>query len=161
MFVVLIRILLLSTWATLFFVPKKSIKRFLPVTTMSAFLTMTTVFIGSYFNFWEIKGGNKARIYNLLSLLVGAFSVGTLWIFKWTYGKFWLYLLINVAQNILYAFPIISFFEKMNFIKYVKFTRIHHLIVSLSYSLILYVYQWFLEKPYTKGLKFLNLQALR
>jgi len=147
MLVSLIRIGFILSWLTVFFLPKKTVKRFLPATTMSALLTMTTIYIGSQYGFWKIKGPKRAGIYNLLTLLLGPFSVGTLWIFRLTYGKFWLYFVTNVIQNLLYAFPIISFLHKAKFIEYVKFTRIHHLIVSLTYSLILYVYQMFLEKP--------------
>lgn len=146
MLVMFIRIFLFSSWASLYFIPKKAIKRFLPVTTMSALLTMTIVFVGTQYNFWKIKGNKKAKIYNLLAIVLGGFSVGTMWIFKLTFGKFWLYLLTNLIQNLIYSIPIISYFTKVNFIKYTKFTRIHHFLVAMTLSVILYGYQWYIEK---------------
>lgn len=161
MIVFLIRIGFILSWLTVYFIPKRTVKRYLPASTMSALLVMTTVFIGTHFNAWEVKGGTKTRIYNILSVILGPFAVGTLWIFHLTFGKFWLYSLTNLIQNLIYAFPILNFLDKINFIKYVKFTRIHHLIASMSFAFIIYGFQSFLEKPVSTGLQLFNKKALK
>ncbi|MDF1510031.1 hypothetical protein PZE06_17985 [Robertmurraya sp. DFI.2.37] len=135
------RIFLFSSWASLFFIPRKSLKRFLPVSILASLLTLIIVFVGTHYDFWKFKGGSKTKIITLLSIVLGAFPVGAFWIFRFTFGKFWLYILTNLIQNLIYAFPIITFFEKINFIKYVRFTRFHHLLVSMTISLILYGFQ--------------------
>ncbi|MEK5520449.1 hypothetical protein [Heyndrickxia sp. FSL W8-0423] len=127
---------------------------------MSALLVLTLVFIGTPFNFWKVKGGPETRIKNILSVILGPFAVGTLWIFHLTFRKFWLFMLTNLVQNLIYAFPILTFFEKINFIKYVKFTRIHHLIASMSFALILYGFQSYLEKPVSTVLRLSDKRAL-
>ncbi|MFB4474371.1 hypothetical protein ACDI16_15815 [Oceanobacillus caeni] len=76
MIVRLVRIGFILSWITLFFIPKKSVKRYLPAPTLSALLVMTTVFIGTHFKSWKVKGGKKTRIYNILSVILGPFSVG-------------------------------------------------------------------------------------
>jgi hypothetical protein len=161
MIVSLIRIGFILSWLTVYFIPKKTVKRYLPASAMASLLVMTLVFIGTHYNSWEVKGSTKTRIYNILSVILGPFSVGTLWIFHLTFGKFRLYVLTNLLQNLIYAFPIITFFEKVNFIKYVKFTRIHHLIASMTFSLIIYGYQSFLEKPSLTYLRLYNKRGLK
>jgi len=161
MIVPLVRIGFILSWLTVYFIPNKTVKRYLPASTMAALLVTTLVFIGTPFNFWKVKGGPKTRIYNILSVILGPFSVGTLWIFHLTFGRFWLYGLTNLFQNLIYAFPIITFFDKINFIKYVKFNRIHHIIASMSFSLIIYGFQSFLEKPISSGLRLFNKEALK
>lgn len=146
MIVPLVRIGFMLSWLTVYFIPRKTMKRYIPASTMSALLVMTTVFIGTHFNAWEVKGGAKTRILNILSVILGPFSVGTIWILRLTFGKFWLYMLINFVQNLIYAFPILNFLDKINFIKYVKFTRIHHMIASMTFSLIVYGYQLLLDR---------------
>ncbi|MDQ0156544.1 hypothetical protein J2S07_002865 [Robertmurraya andreesenii] len=146
MIVPLVRIGFILTWLSVYFLPKKTVKRYLPSSTMAALLVMTTVFIGTHFNAWKVKGGTITRILNILSIILGPFSVGTLWILRFTFGKFWLYVLINLVQNLIYAFPILNILDKINFIKYVKFTRIHHIIASMTYAIIIYGYQLLLEK---------------
>lgn len=156
----LVRIGFLLTWLSVFLIPKRTVKRYLPAATMSALLVMTTVFIGTHFNAWKVKGNAKTRIYNILSVILGPFSVGTIWILHLTFRKFWLYLLTNLIQNIVYAYPILNFLGKIKFIKYVKFTRIHHIIASMSFSLIIYGFQSFLEKPLSSKSRLINKSTL-
>ncbi|MBL5768296.1 hypothetical protein B5V88_16930 [Heyndrickxia sporothermodurans] len=161
MIVPLVRVGFILSWLTVFFIPKKTVKRYLPTSTMSALLVLTLVFIGTPFNFWKVKGGPETRIKNILSVILGPFAVGTLWTFHLTFLKFWLFMLTNLVQNLIYAFPILTFFEKINFIKYVKFTRIHHLIASMSFALILYGFQSYLEKPVPTVLRLSDKRALK
>lgn len=141
-----IRVLLISSLGSLYFIPRKTIKRFLPVTTMSLLITMTINFIGAHFNLFKVKGGISNKIINILSLVLCGFSVATFWTFKLTYGKFWLYLLTNLLQNLLFSFPLIAFFEKTQFLNYVKFSRYHHFYLSMAMALFLYGYQKFIDK---------------
>ncbi|PLS04046.1 hypothetical protein CVD27_12875 [Neobacillus cucumis] len=144
----LIRIGSLLSWLTVFLIPKKSIKRFIPVTILSALITVTVTFIGSNYAFWDVKsGGTKRKMWNLLSLVLGYFPLGCLWIFHLTFGKFPLFLLVVFFKNLFFGFGVIPVLEKLNFIQYVKFTRIHHVVVTIIYSLILYKYQLFFDKP--------------
>ncbi|MCM3364081.1 hypothetical protein ACTQ5K_11140 [Niallia sp. Sow4_A1] len=146
MLISLLRLTFALSWLTLYFMPKKAVKRYIPSATMSALLVMITVFIGSHYKSWKVKGGNKTRIYNILSVILGPFSVGTIWVLYFTFRKFWIYILANFVQNFIYAFPILTFLKKVGFIKYVRFTRIHHLYASMSYALIIYFFQLYLEK---------------
>ncbi len=152
----LLRIGSILAWATVYFMPKKSVKRYIPVTIFSTLITVTISFIGHHYDFWAVKGSSKKRMWNLLSILV-YFSIGCLWIFHLTFGKFKLYLLINLLNNLVYAVGIIPILEKLNFIKYVKFTRIHHVIVAMLYAIVIYGYQLCYEKPYS----FFNKKAFK
>lgn len=161
MFTSLIRIGSILAWATVYFIPKKSIKRYIPVTILATLITVTVSFIGVHYDFWKVKGGSKKKLWNILSIVLGYFSLGCLWIFHLTFGKFWLYLLVNLTNNLVYAFGIIPILEKINFIKYTKFTRIHHIIVTMTYSLILYWYQLNYDKPSSTYLKLFSKRALK
>lgn len=143
----LLRIFLLTSWTSVFMLPNKSIKRFLPVTTFCTLILATVNFIGAHYHFFEAKGNSKSKIINILSLILGFFSVGTFWTFKLTYGNFPRYLLMNLVQNVLFAFPIITFLEKTQYLIYKKFNRYHHLALSMTMALILYAYQLFIDEP--------------
>ncbi|MBZ9537177.1 hypothetical protein KGR20_23810 [Cytobacillus oceanisediminis] len=54
---------------------------------------------------------------------------------------------MNLLQNVIFAFPIITFLEKVNFLKYIRFNRYHHLALSMTMALVLYGYQLFIDKP--------------
>ncbi|TCN20464.1 hypothetical protein [Mesobacillus foraminis] len=150
MLVTLIRILFVLSWTTVLFMPNKSIKRFFPVTIGSALLTVTTVLIGTHYHFWEEKGTSKNRMWNHLILVLGPFAVGNMWIFHLTYGNFVLYFLANLINNFSYAFGGMPLLAKAKYLKYVKFTRIHHIMITMFESFILYGYQMLYDKPYSK-----------
>ena len=143
----LIRIGSILIWATVYFIPKNSMKKYIPVTVLTALITVTVCIIGMTYDFWEVKGSRKRKLWNLLSIVLGYFSLGCLWIFHFTFGNFRLYLLTNLINNVVYAFGIIPFLEKINFVKYTKFTRIHHIIVTMFYSIIIYGYQKVYTNP--------------
>jgi hypothetical protein len=94
-------------------------------------------------------------------MTLGYFPIATLWIFHLTFGKLGLYLITNLINNLVFCFGIIPILEKINFIKWVKFTRIHHFIVAMVYSLILYGYELFFDKTNSTNLRFFNKRVLK
>lgn len=143
----LIRIISILSWTTTYFMPHRSIKKYIPVTIFSTFITMTVTFIGHHYGFWKVRGNSKKRMWNLVSLILGPFSIATLWTFHLTFGKFRNYLLFNIINNLLYIFGVIPFLAKVNFLKYAKFSKPHHFFIAIMYSLILYKYQMIYDKP--------------
>lgn len=141
-----IRLFAILSWVSIFFMPSNAIKRYMPVTILSALITVTVTFVGVNYNFWYVKGGIKTRTWNLLTIVLVLFPLGNLWIFYLTYRNFWLYLLANIMNNLVYAYKFIPFLEKIKFLKYKKFNQFIHIIVAMFYSLLLYGYQKIYEK---------------
>ncbi|MGM7722294.1 hypothetical protein [Metabacillus sp. Hm71] len=82
----------------------------------------------------------------------GPFIFLPIWLFKFTLGRFWLYLAANIGLGIIFAYPLTTLFEKLNIYKMKNMTRIQLFLLSVSSSVILYLYQLFLEdalKPVT------------
>ncbi|MFS0638214.1 hypothetical protein AB1K84_20105 [Mesobacillus foraminis] len=142
---ILIRAVCILSWSTVYLLPKKSLKRYLPVTVLAGLFTVTNVLIGTHYNFWEERGISRKRMWNHLALVLGPFAVGNLWIFHFSYGRFGFYLLINLINNLQYVFGLKRLIEKANYVNYIKFTGLHHLILTMFESLLLYGYQKFLD----------------
>lgn len=142
-----IRFFALLSWGSIYFMPKESIKRYMPVSILSALITVSVTFAGCHYNFWKVIGGKKTRMWNLLTIVLALFPLGNLWIFHFTYRKFWMYILANLLNNVVYSYWIIPFLKKVKFIEYKKFSRWIHFIVAMAYSLILYSYQRVYDKP--------------
>ncbi|MCM3455678.1 hypothetical protein M3685_17260 [Heyndrickxia oleronia] len=146
MVVLLIRIMLIClSWSTIFFLPIKSIKRFLPVTLFSSIILLVETLLANSHKWWKVKGGAKASTNNALTFIFGPFFVGNLWVFHLTYGKFWLYSLLNVFNDLMLAFPLNRFFEKFNLYKLKRFKPKHLFLTAFSYSLLNYLFQFFIE----------------
>jgi hypothetical protein len=102
--------MLILPWLSLFFLKKESIKRYMPVTIFTALLVTITFEIAYVYKWWVIKEeivpwGNITNV----SFAYGMFFIGTMWIFYFTYRKFWVYLFTNLVVDGLYVF----FFAKL------------------------------------------------
>lgn len=158
---IIIRVVCILSWSSVYLLPKKSLKRYLPVTVLAGLFTVINVLIGTHYNFWEERGISRKRMWNHLALVLGPFAVGNLWIFHYFYGKFNFYLLINLINNLQYVLVLKPLLEKANYVKYVKFTGLHHLVVTMFESLLLYGYQKSFDNPSSILLGLLNRKAFK
>lgn len=147
MMVSIIRIsLVVISWLTAIFLPKKSFIKFLPVTFFSACILLVENVLGTSYKWWKVKGGAKASANNALTFIFGPFFVGNIWIFHLTYRKFWLYTLINFLMDITLAYPLNFLFDKYGLYKLKKFKPIHLFLTAFSYSFLNYGFQRLMDK---------------
>lgn len=84
-------------WLSLLFVKKEELKRFMPAALFAAITTILIIDMGVALKWWTIQ----ESIYPLnevLPITFGSFLAFDIWILKYTYGRFWLY---NVVQALL------------------------------------------------------------
>jgi hypothetical protein len=102
------------------------------------------------YKLWRVEKGFKDKISDDLSIILGPFFTGALWIFHFTFGKFRLYLLANIIMDFLLAYPICYILQKLKLFKLENFRPIHIFSTYVLYSVIIYSYQLFLENPKNK-----------
>ncbi|GAA0319079.1 hypothetical protein GCM10008967_07000 [Bacillus carboniphilus] len=147
----LIRIgLVLVSGASLFFLPKKSFYKYLPVTIFTTLLCLGVCALSIPYKFWIVKGNKTTTIFTDLCYVFGSFFAGTLWIFHLTFEKFKRYVALNFIMNMLLAFPLNYVFEKLKVYKLVNFKSKHIFFTYFSFSFIIYGFQLLIEKcvPY-------------
>jgi hypothetical protein len=138
--------LIILSWFTVFFLPRNSLKRFLPVSFFASLLVVLTCMLSIPYQWWTVQGSIKRKITNDLSFIFGPFFVGTIWIFHFTYGKFWLYLVTNAMINYTFSYPLTALFQRLKVYKLINFKPIHIFLSYISYAVIIYWYQSFLQK---------------
>ncbi|MBM4761169.1 hypothetical protein [Bacillus sp. B15-48] len=138
--------MILISWGTVFFLPKKMFFKFLPVSLFSSIIILTEYLVGAPRNWWAAKGGMKTIANNGLMFTFGPYFIGNIWIFSLTYRKFWLYTLLNIMMDYILAYPLNAFFEKINLYKLKKLRPIHLFLLSLGYSFVNYGFQLFVDK---------------
>ncbi|MFP3846492.1 hypothetical protein [Priestia filamentosa] len=85
-------------------------------------------------------------------LIWGPFLIGSLWILKLTYGRFFLYLLTNLAVDTWFTYPFVNWLTKSGIASLVRFKKIHLSLLLFLKSLLLYGFQ-FLNEVYFKKRK--------
>lgn len=139
-------------WFTLLFMKREEIKRYMPV----AFFTLITNSL-----FFEVS-----RTLNLLVVretvfplsysfpfIYGAFPVVTIWIFKFTYERFWLYVITNLVLNLGFNFLIMPWVVSRGIVGLINFTYLQGFIVTMVHAFLLYGYQLWQENALVPSVK--------
>lgn len=143
----IIRILqLIVSWLSIVFLPKKTIREFLPVSIFASILVIGICSLAVPYKWWVVEGGWKDKIINDLSFIFGPFFVGTLWIFHFYFGNFKRYFLLNLLMDSMFSFVLTYIFQKLKLFKLVNFKPKHIFISFISFSLIIYGYQMILKR---------------
>jgi hypothetical protein len=86
-------------------------RRYSSVAILASLLVLIESYLAIPLKWWRVKGGITTKIFNDLSFILGPFFVGTIWIFRFTYGKFWSYLLLNIFMDVFLSYPITGYFK--------------------------------------------------
>jgi hypothetical protein len=147
MLVALIRIsLLLIPWLTVFFIPKNVFKKYTPVAIFGALLVAINCMLSVPFKWWSVRGGLLYKVINDLSFILGPFFIGIIWIFRLTFGKFWMYLLTNIFMDLFLAYPINWAMQRLKVYKLENYKSKHVFFVSICFALVIYPYQLFISR---------------
>lgn len=134
-------------WAmVVFFLPKQSFKRYLPVTLFSSSMLLILTLLNLIFKWWKVKGGSKYIVIDALAFIFGPFFTTNLWVFHFTYNKFSLYAFSNLIMDLIFAYPLNALFQKIGHYKLKKFNSTTMFMISYSMAFINYGFQKFIEK---------------
>ncbi|MEC1525642.1 hypothetical protein P9D43_26935 [Neobacillus niacini] len=156
---IVLLMILIVPWFTLFLLKKEEIKRYMPAAIFASFLMIIYNVISKNLMHWEIK---ETLIPVLKPLFVsgvfGLFPVIVIWIFYFTYRKFWKYLLANIILDFMFAiFPIHYWLQDiLGIYKLINITKWERFILFVATSVVIYgFYKWQEEiiKPEITGAK--------
>lgn len=139
-------LLFLIPWFTAFFIPKNVFKKYTPVAIFGTILVIIQSMLSIPLKWWTVKGGLLSKVVNDLSFILGPFFVGTIWIFRFTFGKFWLYLLTNIVMDLFLAYPANWSFQKLKVYRLVNFKPKHIFFTASFFALIIYGFQLFITR---------------
>lgn len=139
--------LIIISWMTVFYLPKEAVKKYTPVATFSSLLVMILSMLSFRFEWWRVKGGVSQKIFNDFSFIFGPYFIGTIWIFHLSFGRFWLYSLINLFMDTVLLYPLTYILQKMGLYKLKRNMQKPLLYTTLSLALALYGFQLFISKP--------------
>ena len=140
-------LMLIVPWLTLFFMKKEGIKRYISVTIFTTLLA-TIFFEMAYTYKWIeimvaiVPWGHISNV----SLVYGPFFITTLWVFYFTFGKFWRYLVTNIVIDVIGAFLITYIFELRKISQLVSLSELHLVLIMVAVALISYGFQIWYQK---------------
>ncbi|MEA4926973.1 MAG: hypothetical protein VB084_16930 [Syntrophomonadaceae bacterium] len=126
-------------WLTLFLMKKEDVKRFLPVALFTVVSSAIIYESGITFNMWSTRE-TAYPLSQMLPSIYGAFPVLTMWVFKFTYDRFWSYLATNAVLDIVWAYVIFPWFVASGILVFLK-SNIYAFILTICHAILVYGYQ--------------------
>lgn len=153
--------MILLPWLTLFFMKKEDIKRYMPVALFSIITSMIIVEVGGTFKLWTLRE-TISPLRHTFAYHLGLAPVVTIWLFKFTYRKFWRYIVVDAIYNLGFAFIFTPWLAARGIRENIQATSLSLFIIVTMHGILLYVYQLWQEDalvPAVKKLFSTKLQA--
>lgn len=87
----------------------------------------------------------NSKLVGEFPLIWGPFLVGTMWILKYTYGRFYLYLITNLVVDSAFIYAIMSLLEKSRLVTLNEIKKFQMSILFFVKSVFLYGFQFMVE----------------
>lgn len=135
-------------WLTLLFMKKKDIKRYMPLALMAIVTSFIIYELGITFKWWIVT--EMAYPLQAMPFHLGLFPVLTMWVFKFTFRKLWLYLIVELVLNTGFDFLFLGYFLPVRGILHFEtMTRLEAVGVTTAHGIILYIYQIWQEGAFS------------
>lgn len=144
--------ILILPWLTLYFMKKEEIKRFIPVALFTSITSMIIVEVGASYKLWALK----ETIFPLTHTFpyhLGLAPVVAMWLFKFTYEKFWRYLSVDAIYNLVFAYVFTPWLAARGIRENIVATSLSLFIIVTLHGLLLYIYQMWQEGALVPAVK--------
>ncbi|EGO64006.1 hypothetical protein ALO_10309 [Acetonema longum DSM 6540] len=132
--------LAVAPWLTLFFMKKEEVKRWMPVAMFAVVLATMIGDIGIRLGVWATREPTYP-FSQMLPLFYGVMPVLTIWTFKFTHGRFGLYMITNTILDIFFNFFLLAYFLPSRGIVDFNMSPFSALLVTLLHAAVIYGYQ--------------------
>src|SRR5699024_7156907 len=127
-----------------------TIKRFLPASIFISLVVTMVQFIAKKRRWWFWYGRTQPTVTASFPFTWGVFFVGSLWIMKFTYGKFLRYIGLNLMAHLAFTYVGEPIFKRHGIASLVRMKRIELMYVFMTLALLLYGFQLAIEKELVK-----------
>lgn len=124
---------------------KKSFKRFMPAGIFISLVVGAVSVMARKWKWWWWYEKLHTRIPGITPF-IGPFFIGSIWILKFTYGKFTRFVLINLIVDSLFTYVFVNYLTKSGIASLVRMKKIHLSLIFFIEALLLYGFQYVKEK---------------
>lgn len=143
--------MIILPWFTLLFMPKKDIKRFMPVGIFTALTSVLIGDIGVTLGIW-VHQQTAYPLHSVMPFNIGLSLALTMWVFKYTYGRFWKYFTVNLLLDIGFNFIFFGYLLPSRNIMHVGNASPSQLLaITLAHAVFIYGYQMWQEGIFVKS----------
>lgn len=133
----------LIAWASTVFLKRDEMRRYMPVALFCMVVFTFLLEAGITLQWWAITEAAFPLV-NMPLFVYGSYLIGTIWIFKFTYGRFWTYLATNIILDFILIFFILNWLVQRGVCQfYISYFQV--LFITTLLSVLIYGYQLWQE----------------
>jgi hypothetical protein len=133
--------LLILPWLSLLLMNKEAVKRYMPVAIFGSVLVTIWNEFAYTLNWWKFKILLVPWLVTNIAFVYGTFVAGTIWIFYFSFRKFWVFLLTNIVVDGFLAFPANYTFQRIGMYRMDNYNGWKVWFTSVGLAIVLYLYQ--------------------
>ncbi|MBU7592860.1 hypothetical protein [Metabacillus halosaccharovorans] len=142
----LLVLMMILSWFSIPLLGKREIKRFLPAGLFITMIVSIEDLIAKKRKWWWWYEKLHPKLSGIVPLLWGPFFIGSIWILKWTYGKFIRYIILNLIIDSMFTYLLVDLFKKIGIASLVRLKKYQLSLLFFLKSLLLYGFQFVKEK---------------
>lgn len=142
----LLLMMIILSWFTVPLLGKEAFKRFLPATIFISIVSKLMDAIAQKRKWWRFYTKVNSKISGDTGWVFGPFFVSALWILKWTYNRFPLFLIVTTIVHILFDVLGLKFLKRAGIVSLVRMNPFQHFWFLELRALLLYGFQKLREK---------------
>lgn len=144
----LLSLTMIMPWVTAPLLRKKTLKLYLPAGIFIALMVRLANVVAKKRKWWWWYETLHPRLSGVIPFMLGPFFVGSIWILKWTYGKFFRYFALNMLFDGMFTYVGVPILTKFGVASLVRMKKIQLMYVFIFLTLILYAFQFLYENFY-------------
>lgn len=138
--------MMILSWLSLPLLKKSEVKRFLPSGLFMVLIVKFVNIIARKRKWWWWYEKLHPELPGVFPFMWGPFLIGSLWILKFTYQKFFRYMFLNLIVDSLFTFVLVDWLTKLGIASLVRLKKIQLSLIFLILSVVLYGLQMGREK---------------
>lgn len=148
----LLLLMMILPWFTVPLMGKEAFKRFLPAGLFISLIVRIVNFIAKKRKWWWWYQTLHPKISGVFPFIWGPFLIGSMWILKLTYGKFFRYMLLNLAIDGAFTYGLVYYLQKLGIASLVRLKKINLLLIFTVEALLLYGFQIIKDRLFSQTL---------
>lgn len=139
-------IMMLLPWLSTPFIGKKAIKRFSLAAMLIGLVVSAQSVIAHKRAWWRVYPQLIPNVIPEIPFIAGPFYVGSLWILKYTFGKFLRYTLVNLAVDSFHIYIFVDWLKRLGIASLIRLKRYQALLLFSFNAVVMYGFQLLVDK---------------
>jgi hypothetical protein len=130
--------LLIVPWLSIPLLGKQTLKKFFLSSLIVNLIVLAECFLARKKTWWYFYKSLHPKVLGEMPIVFGPFLVGTMWIFKLSYGNFKKFMVINFTLDAFFVYVLMSWFKRIGYGSMVRLKRYHFLMIFTTKAAFLY-----------------------